>query len=69
MDRKILMHFPVYETTPANAPEELIAALGLKEIVNSAYNDETKILLLEIESSEILSGLAPDYESLYKSHN
>lgn len=68
VDGQILMRFPIYETTPSNAPSELLSALGLKEIVNSVYNDETKILLLEIESSEELAELSPDYESLYKSH-
>ena len=68
VNSQILMRFPVYETTPSNAPVGLLAALGLKEIVNSVYNKETKILLLEIESSEILSDLSPDYESLCKSH-
>ncbi|MDB4077460.1 PhzF family phenazine biosynthesis protein [Porticoccaceae bacterium] len=66
---QISMRFPVYETAPANAPEALLAALGLKAVINSVYNDETKILLLEIESSEKLSRLSPDYESLYKSHH
>ncbi len=69
VDGRISMRFPVYDTAPAKAPNALLAALGLKAIVNSVYNDETRILLLEIESSETLSGLSPDYESLYKSHD
>ncbi len=69
IDDCILMRFPVYETIPADAPEELLEALGLTTIINAAYNEETKILLLEIDSTEMLSGLSPDFESLYRSHN
>jgi len=42
------MEFPVYETRPADAPPALLAALGIEAIRNSVYNEETKILLLEI---------------------
>lgn len=65
----IAMRFPVFDTVPASAPIGLLNALGLETILNSAYNDETKILLLEIASAEILSDLSPDYESLLKSHS
>lgn len=69
VNNQILMRFPVYETTPSRAPEDLLTALGLSEIINSVYNPETKILLLEIKSHKTLSSLNPDYESLYKSHD
>ena len=65
----IVMEFPVYGTEPATAPAKLLEALGIKEIVNTEYNRETKILLVEIESSQILKELRPDYEALYRSHN
>jgi len=65
---QIRMTFPVYNTSPANAPAPLLAALGIKSIVNSAYNAETNILLLEIDDSELLSNLKPDFSALYKSH-
>ncbi len=66
---KIEMEFPIYETTPQNAPDELLKALGIETIVNSAFNQETKILLLEIESSEVLKNLSPNFERLKQSHN
>ncbi|GAA3581517.1 PhzF family phenazine biosynthesis protein [Snuella lapsa] len=65
----IEMEFPVYDTVPQNTPKELLKALGIKQIVNSEFNKEAKILLLEIESSELLENLSPDYEKLKRSHN
>ena len=68
-DQKIEMEFPIYDTFPQEAPNELLAALGIDKITNSEFNKETNILLLEIESSTILSGLSPDFEKLKRSHN
>jgi PhzF family phenazine biosynthesis protein len=65
----IEMEFPVYDTVPQNTPEELLKALGIKEISNSEFNNETNILLLEMESSELLENLSPDFEKLKRSHN
>jgi PhzF family phenazine biosynthesis protein len=66
---RISMVFPVYETRPAEAPTALLAALGVKVIRNAAYNEETKILLLEISDSGVLAGLNPDFTALYRSHD
>lgn len=66
---KIEMEFPIYDTIPRNAPDELLNALGIDKITNSEYNKETNILLLEIESSEVLTNLFPDFEKLKRSHN
>ncbi len=66
---EIVMEFPVYETEPAIAPVELLAALGLEEVFNSEYNKETKILLLEIKEVQKLQELAPDFEALLRSHH
>ena len=65
---KIEMDFPVYDTIAQNAPDELLNALGINKIINSEFNKETNILLLEIESSELLNNLSPDFESLKRSH-
>lgn len=64
----IKMNFPIYDTTPADAPKELLQALGLKQITNCEYNEETKILLLELADSETLQNLSPNFEALYHSH-
>src|ERR1044071_7202744 len=66
---QIVMEFPVYETRPADAPPALLAALGIEAIKNSVYNEETKILLLEIGSPEELANLDPDFTALLRSHN
>ena len=65
----IEMRFPIYDTIPKEAPQALINALGVDTIVNSEFNKETNILLLEIESSEELKNLSPDFERLKRSHN
>lgn len=66
---KIEMEFPIYETALQNVPDELLKALGIETIVNSVFNKETKILLLEIESSQQLENLSPDFEKLKRSHD
>jgi len=66
---QIKMEFPIYNTELAEAPQEMLQALGLEEIINSVYNAETNILMLEITSSEILSQLKPDFNALLKTHN
>jgi len=66
---EIEMRFPIYGTIPKEAPQALINALGVDTIVNSEFNKETNILLLEIESSEELKNLSPDFERLKRSHN
>jgi len=65
----ITMEFPVYSTSPQEAPFELLEALGLNKVVNSEFNSETNILLLEIKSSSELELLKPDFDNLVKSHN
>ncbi|MEM6894625.1 MAG: PhzF family phenazine biosynthesis protein [Bacteroidota bacterium] len=64
----IKMVFPIYETKPKEAPFELLKAIGIKKVNDSVYNAETKILLLEIESAEVLKNLTPDFDKLKKSH-
>jgi len=65
---QIKMEFPLYDTKPAEAPPQMLQALGLKEIVNSVYNAETNILMLEIKDSVLLSELKPDFNALLKTH-
>lgn len=65
----ILMEFPVYSTKPKDAPIELLKSIGIRKVINSEYNNETKILLLEINDSNLLNNLTPDFERLKRSHN
>ncbi|XZE56613.1 PhzF family phenazine biosynthesis protein [Planctomycetaceae bacterium SH139] len=64
----IRMKFPVYQTQLADAPPQLLDALGLERVLASVFNPETKILMLEIESTELLAKLQPDFSALYASH-
>lgn len=64
----IQMEFPVYDTKPANAPLALLNALGIDKIVNAVFNEETNILVLEIENCNVLQNLKPNFEALYKAH-
>ena len=66
---EIEMQFPIYDTVPKEVPEALMNALGIDTILNSEFNKETNILLLEIESSDFLNNLCPDFEKLKRSHN
>ena len=66
---KIVMEFPIYETLPADAPPALLAALGVRAVRNVAYNEETKILLLELASADDVAGLEPDFTALLRSHH
>ena len=69
IDQRILMKFPVYKTTPSEAPKSLLDALGINRTKEVVFNEETNILMLEIESTSLLASLSPNYESLKKSHN
>ncbi|MFK7813354.1 MAG: PhzF family phenazine biosynthesis protein [Maribacter sp.] len=66
---KIEMKFPIYDTVAQNAPDELLMALGVETIINSVFNQETKILLLEIDNCEVLQRLSPNFERLKQSHD
>jgi PhzF family phenazine biosynthesis protein len=66
---KIAMEFPVYDTEPADAPASLLRALEIDTAVNVEYNAQTRILLIEIKSSEMLRNLKPDFQGLSRSHS
>ncbi len=62
---KIMMEFPLYiidSSEPSNSE-------CFQTIINCVYNAETEILLLEIEDSQLLAHLTPDFERLQRSHD
>ena len=61
--------FPRYPVMPARAPDQLLAALGVEDVTNSVFNEETRILMLEIPSAEALARLSPDFDALLRSHD
>ncbi len=66
---KIEMEFPVYDTHPCDVPGPLLAALGIDSVSNAVYNEETRILLLEIDDTKLLASLSPDFAALLASHD
>jgi PhzF family phenazine biosynthesis protein len=65
---QIVMEFPVYDTIPAVAPQAMLEALGLTKVVNTAYSQKNKIILLEIDDPGLLARLAPDFGALLASY-
>src|SRR4029078_785692 len=68
-EAQTVMESRVDETHPADAPPALLAALGIIAVKNAVYNEETRILLLEIADPQELAALDPDFPALYLSHN
>lgn len=68
-DEDITMEFPIYKTDSATAPPALLDALGIASILNCEYNQENCILILEVDGTELLRNLKPDFEALRKSHD
>ncbi len=66
-DDTVSMIFPAYTTIEATVTSETLVALGIDRVLEARYNEETKILLLEITHTKKLAQLAPDYTSLVKS--
>lgn len=64
---KIKMQFPVYDTEERDVPGEMLAALGISEIVNKRYSPTNKIILIEVESASALANMQPDFTALIKS--
>lgn len=67
-DEEITMEFPVYDTTPAKISLKMLVALGIKEAINTVYSEINKIILLEIDDSDVLERLSPDFNALINSH-
>lgn len=68
-ENALTMEFPIYGLHPAEVPPALLAALGIDHIVNSAFNKETQILMIEIDDCTTLKNLSPDFPALVKSHH
>lgn len=69
VENEILMKFPLYSTQKFEASKQLLHALGISSVKNVEYNEETNIVLLEIEYVDTLKSLNPNFEELKKSHD
>ena len=65
----LVMEFPRYGTRPAEIPAGMLQALGVDQALNSVFNEETQILMIEIESTDKLKSLAPDFRALLQTHD
>lgn len=61
------MRFPTYELVDAVAPPSMLTALGVSNTLYAGFNAETQILMLEIEGTEHLRSLTPDFSALLNS--
>ncbi len=66
---EIIMEFPVYQTTAATAPAEMLSALGIDAVTNARYNAENNIIMLEIGDTAKLAALQPDFQALVQSYS
>jgi PhzF family phenazine biosynthesis protein len=65
---KIVMQFPVYETTEIVLPQSVLDSIGIVKAVNVRYNEEMKIILIEMDNSDTLANLNPDFIALVNSY-
>jgi PhzF family phenazine biosynthesis protein len=65
----IVMEFPAYQTIDINVPTEVADALGITLVLNTAYSEKSKIIVLEIEGTDALVALKPDFGALIKSYS
>jgi PhzF family phenazine biosynthesis protein len=66
---KIGMQFPVYETAEIDVPQSVLAALGVQEIINARFSPKNKIILLEINGTDTLAQLQPDFLALVQAYS
>lgn len=68
LNDKIVMQFPVYETTEINVPQSVLDSLGIEKTVETRFNPDLKIIILEIDDTETLANLKPDFLALVNSY-
>lgn len=66
---KIVMEFPVYETTETEVPQPLLDALGIDQTLNTRFCSDRKIILIEIGDPGLLANLKPDFLALVNSYS
>lgn len=65
---RIVMQFPVYDTEETEVPKAMLDALCIDKIINARYSPKNKIILLQINSTEVLACLQPDFLALTHSY-
>lgn len=64
----ITMTFPSYQTVKKEIPRPLMEALGIDRPIEVRFNDELKIILIEIKNCVVLELLRPDFVALVNSY-
>lgn len=62
--KSIEFELPAYDLNETNCPTIVSGGLGIEEYCYCGFNEETKILMLEIASPATLRALTPDYHLL-----
>ncbi|MEP6628420.1 MAG: PhzF family phenazine biosynthesis isomerase [Ginsengibacter sp.] len=65
----ITMDFPVYNTQAVIVPSIMLDALGIKEVINTAFCPKNRDIILEVKNSDILAVLNPDFNALINSYS
>ena len=68
-NEKIVMEFPVYETTEIDVPQPVLDAIGIDKTVNTRFSSDRKIILIEIADPDTLANLKPDFLALVNSYS
>jgi PhzF family phenazine biosynthesis protein len=66
---RIVMQFPVYDTTEIDVPAAVLEAIGITDTVNTRFSPKNKIILIEIEDAGALAELKPDFQALVASYS
>lgn len=64
----IVMEFPTYQTEAIRVPAAVFNALGITEAINTVYSPKNKIILIEIDGTDALAALRPDFNALINSY-
>jgi PhzF family phenazine biosynthesis protein len=66
---KLVMRFPIYDTLPIEVPHSMLLAIGVSKIIDARFSPNNKIICIEIDDSDTLAALQPDFPALIKSHS
>jgi PhzF family phenazine biosynthesis protein len=69
VDGKIVMQFPVYDTTAITVPEPVFNALGIENATDTRFSSKNKIILIELGDTDKLADLKPDFVALINSYS
>ncbi len=59
--KSVRMVFPLYQTIPHTASQDLLAAMGIAEVVNVRFSPDIGMLLVEVADKKMVTDLTPDF--------